>query len=648
MKISNYEQEPKMLQIEEEFNELLKFVKGKKLILEIGTCMGGTLYKMMQVADENAEFVSIDLPNGKFGGDAFDIPTEEEMQSWEKSGQTLHVIRDDSKKVKGKVTEILNGRKFDFAFIDGDHTFDGVNADFEIYKEYCNVIAFHDILKHSKENDPEDIVGVDKLWNTIEGDKIEIIKNREQGWAGIGVLKLNNNLDYYGNKKIYKRIIKPNLNNVTLVCISDVHIPQSIYALETCKEYCDFGDVKFFTSLDLKYEHINIKPINSLGDYSSFVLEKLVDYIETDYMLIVQWDGYIKNPKAWDDEFLQYDYIGSPQFFNTTYINNGGFSLRSTKLMKYVQGYAKYRGYKSTLEDWVISDILKETLKENGFNLAPKEVAEKFSVEGEWEGQFGFHNYCNPTGIYKSWVNPEGIRDTIIGQHQGTIGDVVYCIPTIKKLGIQQLMLCPTKFDINNFDNKCINSLKPLLESQNIEIIPYKERWDIDYRLDIWRKMPIVNTHLSLLQAQPFNIDIELNKKYIDLPEAGKEYDIVINRSHHYNNNIDYNFLKRLGTKKIVFIGYMSEYTKFINEFFWCEYIETKDMLEVANIINKSKVFMGNQSACYAIAEGLKSNRIQEVCLHLPNCLPQSVNGYPMFNNNQIYHTIKLIDNWLK
>ena len=185
-----YDDEPKevrSMQVKEELNELLNYVKGKELILEIGTAQGGTLFQMMKVASDNAEFVSIDLPNGKFGGE-FGQPDMKEMQSWLKEKQNLHIIRADSKSfltVK-KVNEILNGRKFDFIFIDGDHTYEAVKEDYEIYKEFAgNIIAFHDIVEH---NQPE--VGVKRLWEEIKGDKIEIIKDKNQGWAGIGILKI--------------------------------------------------------------------------------------------------------------------------------------------------------------------------------------------------------------------------------------------------------------------------------------------------------------------------------------------------------------------------------------------------------------------------------------------------------------------------
>jgi hypothetical protein len=56
-------------------------------------------------------------------------------------------------------------------------------------------------------------------------------------------------------------------------------------------------------------------------------------------VLLVQWDGYVCNPDAWDPAFLDCDYIGAKWFWHNDAmrVGNGGFSLRSRRLLEALQ-----------------------------------------------------------------------------------------------------------------------------------------------------------------------------------------------------------------------------------------------------------------------------------------------------------------------
>lgn len=66
------------LQLRREIQALLSMLSEKsiRVMLEIGTANGGTLFLFTRVADSNARIISLDLPHGKFGGgyENFKIP----------------------------------------------------------------------------------------------------------------------------------------------------------------------------------------------------------------------------------------------------------------------------------------------------------------------------------------------------------------------------------------------------------------------------------------------------------------------------------------------------------------------------------------------------------------------------------------------
>lgn len=178
-------------------DEILELLRGldeikPKVVVEIGTAGGGTLFLFPHVASKDATIISIDLPGGKFGEGypKWKIPL---FKAFKLPSQKLYLIRADShsQEILEKAKNILNGRKVDFLFIDGDHTYEGVKKDFEMYgplvKE-SGIIAFHDIDVHSPETGCE----VSKFWREIKGNYIskEIVKDWGQKGCGIGVLKV--------------------------------------------------------------------------------------------------------------------------------------------------------------------------------------------------------------------------------------------------------------------------------------------------------------------------------------------------------------------------------------------------------------------------------------------------------------------------
>ncbi|MGD0123750.1 MAG: class I SAM-dependent methyltransferase [Terriglobia bacterium] len=174
-------------QVAEELRGLGEIVASRppQRALEIGTADGGTLLFLTRLAAPRATIVSVDLPEGYDG-----------LRAWfykrfARRNQQLLLVRGDShnSKTLDRVNDALMGQQVDYLFIDGDHSYEGVKRDFEMYTPVVRkggLIAFHDIV----DGVPELVGGVPRFWREIKSQfrHIELIKEPHQGGYGIGVL----------------------------------------------------------------------------------------------------------------------------------------------------------------------------------------------------------------------------------------------------------------------------------------------------------------------------------------------------------------------------------------------------------------------------------------------------------------------------
>lgn len=190
---------------------------------------------------------------------------------------------------------------------------------------------------------------------------------------------------------------KLELNNTTLITIDTLDPTRSLFALEQCKRFVDFADVKFLTSFDSDYEHaVKIPQVvrNSTRSYSEFVYLHLNEYVDTDYVMICQWDSWIIDPRRFTKAFFDFDYVGSPCCWNgyqnprhVTRGGNGGFSLRSKRLLEWSVGHEwifrlfendEIYGY----EDYMYSVMLIDVLRNEGFSVSDREISARWGVQG--------------------------------------------------------------------------------------------------------------------------------------------------------------------------------------------------------------------------------------------------------------------------
>lgn len=172
---------------------LLKALREQPLrrVCEIGTFKGGTLFIWCQLAEPDAQIISVDLPGGQFGG-GYSEKSLPFFESFRGPDQRLDCIRGSShdNDIREEFRRSLDGAELDFLFIDGDHSYDGVKQDFEFYSQFVRKggqIAFHDI--YHREKQPE--IEVHKLWAELKPKfrHTEFIEaGEERRKIGIGLL----------------------------------------------------------------------------------------------------------------------------------------------------------------------------------------------------------------------------------------------------------------------------------------------------------------------------------------------------------------------------------------------------------------------------------------------------------------------------
>jgi hypothetical protein len=192
------------------------------------------------------------------------------------------------------------------------------------------------------------------------------------------------------------------LPDVTLFAVTSVALDATVGALRASMAEASFGQAMLFSDReprgvrDSGIEYFPIDVIRSKADYSRFILFELGKYVTTTHALCVQWDGFVLNGGAWDRQFLEFDYVGAPwpHFSDHHKVGNGGFSLRSKRLLA-ATATLPYDG--TVPEDVLIGRLYRDQLEAQGIRFAPEELAKSFSYERTARTglEFGFHGAFN-------------------------------------------------------------------------------------------------------------------------------------------------------------------------------------------------------------------------------------------------------------
>ena len=257
-----------------------------------------------------------------------------------------------------------------------------------------------------------------------------------------------------------------------------------------------------------------------------------------------------------------------------------------------------------------------------------------------------YKNYTYPK--IKKFQNIVKTKEDISFLHYGHLGDIINSLPIIKEISknkrcslyIQKNKLIPRHvvskdhpFGSVYLTEKSILKMLPLLKQQeylkNVEIYSGQK---IDIDLNFFRELPInfnidsVRWYFHLTGNFP-----DLSKKYLEVNnhEKFKDYIVIMRSLRRQNKFINYSFLSSY--KNIVFIGLRNEFDDLKTKINNLEYFDSRDFLELAMIIKNSKLFIGNLSFGYALAEALKVPRLLESGPNFPLVYPNGENAYDFY-----------------
>ena len=203
---------------------------------------------------------------------------------------------------------------------------------------------------------------------------------------------------------------KLGLPNITLLAASSVKVDLVQDALKISSYEIDFASIKLLSSSKPKIKFSEIEyvsiPEMDLDGYCKFLVEDLYKYFDTSHCLLIQEDSFVVNPNEWNDDFLNFDYIGAPwtktvspkKNLNIDLLNNrvgnGGFSLRSKKLALVCKELnfsdLKFK-FSINNEDIIICHYLYDYMKKKDIKFAPIKLASNFSMEDEkTNNQYGY------------------------------------------------------------------------------------------------------------------------------------------------------------------------------------------------------------------------------------------------------------------
>lgn len=228
-------------------------------------------------------------------------------------------------------------------------------------------------------------------------------------------------------------------------------------------------------------------------------------------------------------------------------------------------------------------------------------------------------------------------------KHSGTLGDLIYSLHLVKKLGggqyqvaLENIEHCVAKYGYDpkhvdpqhkgRFTFNDYQMLKPLLEKQSY--IQSVGTWtqgtpEPDVDLDEYRGVLYRTFEGNILHAYHMTFGIPFtNQDMLDpwlTADTKRVKPVVVTRSNRYRPpNGDQSWRDIIATGMLennsIFVGTPAEHTDFEQTFgIKVEYYPVQDFLELASVINGADLVVCNQGFTYSLAIGLGKDTVLEI-----------------------------------
>lgn len=212
--------------------------------------------------------------------------------------------------------------------------------------------------------------------------------------------------------------------------------------------------------------------------------------------------------------------------------------------------------------------------------------------------------------------------------HSGDLGDIVQFLPIVQQLGGKHSVWLYNQPFTKNIESR-FDLIAPLLMAQPyVEVVGIGKPQDMDYDVSQFRHRYVHTRTLLASQAEWCNLKYGLpiprgDDTWLTVkPRKGLKEHIIVARSSRYHNDLfPWKQVVQHYGPRLLFVGLPEEHKDFCTRFGKVEYLPTADLLETAQAIAGSALFIGNQSSPNSVAEGLKHPRIQETNLRVPDCV---------------------------